>query len=55
MFPRRREEKERMCWEGEGGADGINAYGHGTREPGETPGLVGSRALPSASPWIWMI
>ena len=51
MFPRRREEKERMCWEGEGGAEGMNADGHRTGEPGQTPGLVGSRAHQSASPF----
>ena len=37
MFPRTREEKGRMCWEGEGGAEGINTDGHGTGEPGSYP------------------
>ena len=52
MFPRRREEKERICdQEGEGGAEGMDADGHRTGEPGHpTPGLVGSRAHQSASP-----
>ena len=39
MFPCRREETERMCWELEGGAEEMNAG-----EPGQTHGLVGSRA-----------
>ena len=51
MFSRRREEKERMCWQGERGAEGRNANGHGTGEPGQTPGVAGSRAHKSASPF----
>ena len=51
MFPRRREEKERMYSEGEGVAEGINANGHRTGQPGQTPGLVWSKAHQSASPF----
>ena len=48
--PKRSEEKERMCWEGEGGAEGMNAAGQRTGDTRHTPGLVGSRARQSRSP-----
>ena len=40
-----------LFWEGEGGAEGMNANGRRTGEPGQTPGPVGSRARQSASPF----
>ena len=57
MFPRRREEKERMCWEGEGGAEGMNADGHGTGEPGHpntrSCGVKGSSVRVTQAPALF--
>ena len=39
--PLEEREKERMFWEGEGRAEGMNANGHGTGDPGQYPVLWG--------------
>lgn len=40
-----------MFWQEEGGAEGMNAFGQRTGEPEQTPGLVGSKARQSTSPF----
>ena len=43
--PLEEREKERMFWEGEGRAEGMNVNGHGTGDPGQYPVFSGQRLM----------